>query len=88
MPVPQRVHDPAPFLAGAHQPREPQPGQVLADRGPGRVARLGEGGDVGLAGGQGVQQGQAGAVAEQGEEFGGQRELLLARCARVRIVRI
>jgi hypothetical protein len=34
-----------------------------------------------------MEEGQAGAVAEQGEQFGGQRELFLARGARMRIVR-
>ena len=35
--------------------------------------------------GQGVQQGQPGAVAEQGEQLGGEGELLLAGGARMRI---
>ncbi|MDV6290421.1 hypothetical protein R2F25_31255 [Streptomyces sp. UP1A-1] len=32
VPVAQRVHDPAALLAGAHEPGESQPGQVLTDR--------------------------------------------------------
>jgi hypothetical protein len=34
-----------------------------------------------------VQEGQAGAVAEEGQEFGGECELFLARGARMRIMR-
>ena len=85
--VAQGVDHPAALLAGVHKTREPQPRQMLADRGPGRAAGLGERGDIGLAAGQGVQQGQPGAVAEQGEQLRREREVLLAGCARVLIVR-
>jgi hypothetical protein len=87
MTVAQRVHHPPPLLARAHQAGEPQPGQMLADGGTGGAAHLGERADVGLPRDQGMQQGEPGAVTEQGEEFGGERELFLARGARVRKMR-
>lgn len=51
---------------------------MLADGRTCGAARLREGGDVGLAAGQGVEQRETGAVAQEGEEFGGERELFLA----------
>jgi hypothetical protein len=60
---------------------------MLADgraRGP---ARLGERRDIGLLAGQRVQEGEPGAVAQEGEEFGGERELFLAGGSRMRIMR-
>lgn len=84
--VTQGVDHPAPLFARVHQPGQPEPRQVLADGRPGRSARLREGRDVGLSPGQGVEEGEAGAVAEQGEDLGGQGELFLAGGARVRIV--
>lgn len=60
---------------------------MLTDGGAGRPARLREGRDIGLSPGQCVQQGEPGPVPQEGEEFGGERELFLAGAARVRIVR-
>lgn len=78
MSVAQRIDHPAALLARGHQPREAQPRQMLADRGPRRPAHFRERADVSLAAGQRVQQGQPGAVAEEGQEFRSERELLVA----------
>jgi len=87
MTVAQCVDHPAPLLAGVDRAGRPQPGQMPADGGPRGTARLRERRDIGLARRQGVQQRERGAVAEQGQQCGGRRELLLAGTARVRIVR-
>jgi hypothetical protein len=60
---------------------------MLTDGGAGGTARLGERRDIGFSPGQGVQEGEAGPVAQEGEEFGGERELSLARGTRMRIMR-
>lgn len=85
--VGQGVDDAASFLAGGDQAAQAQTCQVLADGGALGAARLGQCGDVRFLLGEGVQQGQTGAVAEEGEDLGCEGELFLTRFVRVRIMR-
>lgn len=54
---------------------------------PRRPARLRQRRDIGLPFPEGVQQREPGAVAEQRQDLGGERELFLAGGARMRMVR-
>ncbi len=87
MVVGQGVDHAAALLAGGHQPRHPQPGQVLADGRPGRSHCRGQGADIGFVRGQGVQEGEAGAVGQQAQDPGRGLEGRRARFLRVRTLR-
>lgn len=88
MPVGRAVDHPSAFLAYGDETGEAEFGQVLADRRSSRAARGGQRHDVGLARAEGVQQGEAGAVGEEAEDFGGVGEVLGAGVLRVRCPRI
>lgn len=59
---------------------------MLADRGPSGSTRFRECRDVRFSAGQSMEQGEAGPVAQEGEEFRRERELVLVRGTRMRIM--
>ena len=83
--VPQCVDDPAAVLAGGDESGQAESGQVLAHRRAGDAAGLGEGGDVGLALTQALQEGQAGTVGHQPQDLRGHRQPL-ALVSHLRII--
>lgn len=76
VPMAQAVDHPTPFFATGHQTRQPQSGQVLADRGPRRTAGLGQRRHIGRTLAQAPQQRQTGAIGEQTQHLHGRRQPL------------
>lgn len=73
-----RGHDgrAASLLTRDHQSREPQPRKVLTDRGPRRIARLGECRHVRLPLAQPAQQQETRAIGKETQHFHGDRQSL------------
>ncbi|OEU96748.1 hypothetical protein AN216_19180 [Streptomyces oceani] len=80
------VDDPPPLFAANDETTQAKPGEVLADGRSLGPAALGQRGDVRFRSGEGVEDAQARAVAEESEEFRGEGELFLAAVMRVRIL--